>query len=110
MQHFAPLEDRFKGRHFDQGIVELCVRWYLSFKLSYRDLVAMMAERGIDLPTRRSCAGYSTTPRNLRSGGRGSRVRSAGPWRMDETYIKFGAHGSTCIERSTSRDSRSTSI
>jgi len=49
MQHFAPLEDRFKGRHFDQGIVELCVRWYLSFKLSYRDLVAMMAERGIDL-------------------------------------------------------------
>ena len=49
MQHFAPLEDRFKGRHFDQGIVELCVRWYLSFKLSYRDLVAMMAERGIEL-------------------------------------------------------------
>ena len=27
----------------------LCVRWYLSFKLSYRDLVAMMTERGIDL-------------------------------------------------------------
>ena len=23
---------------------------------------------------------------------------------MDETYIKFGAHGSTCIERSTSRN------
>ena len=27
----------------------LCVRWYLSFKLSYRDLVAMMGERGISL-------------------------------------------------------------
>ena len=27
----------------------LCVRWYLSFKLSNRDLVAMMIERGIDL-------------------------------------------------------------
>jgi transposase-like protein len=26
-----------------------CVRWYLSFKLSYRDVVARMAERGIDL-------------------------------------------------------------
>ena len=38
-----------RGRHFDQEIVVLCVRWYLSFKLSYRDLVAMMAERGIDL-------------------------------------------------------------
>ena len=27
----------------------LCVRWYLSFKLSYRDLVAIMGERGIFL-------------------------------------------------------------
>jgi hypothetical protein len=77
MQQFAPLEELFKGRHFDQEIVVLCVRWYLSFKLSYRDLVAMMAERGIDLA--QSCAGYSTTPRNLRSGGSGSRARSAGP-------------------------------
>ena len=49
MQQFAPLEELFKGRHFDQEIVVLCVRWYLSFKLSYRDLAAMMAERGIDL-------------------------------------------------------------
>ena len=49
MQQFTPLEELFKGRHFDQEIVVLCVRWYLSFKLSYRDLVAMMAERGIDL-------------------------------------------------------------
>jgi len=29
--------------------VVLCVRWYLSFKLSYGDLVAMMGERGIGL-------------------------------------------------------------
>jgi hypothetical protein len=32
MQQYAPL-DLFKGRHFDQEIVVLCVRWYLSFKL-----------------------------------------------------------------------------
>ena len=42
-----PVEQMFKGRHFDQKIVVLCVRWYLSFKLSYRDLVSMMGERGI---------------------------------------------------------------
>jgi transposase-like protein len=40
------MEELFKGRHFDQEIVVLWVRWYLSFKLSYRDLVAMMGERG----------------------------------------------------------------
>jgi transposase-like protein len=42
-------QELFKGRHFDQEIIVLCVRWYLTFKLSSRDLVLMMAERGITL-------------------------------------------------------------
>ena len=49
MPQFVPTEGLFKGRHFDQEIVVLCVRWYLSFKLSFRDLVAMMNERGVGL-------------------------------------------------------------
>lgn len=28
----------FKGRHFDQEIIVLCGRWYVTYKLSYRDL------------------------------------------------------------------------
>ena len=43
------IADLFKGRHFDREIIMLCVRWYLRFKLSFRDLVEMMAERGISL-------------------------------------------------------------
>ncbi len=43
------IDDLFKGRHFDREIIILCVRWYLRFKLSFRDLVEMMAERGISL-------------------------------------------------------------
>ena len=43
------IDDLFKGRHFDQEIIILCVRWYLRFKLSFRDLVEMIAERGISL-------------------------------------------------------------
>jgi transposase-like protein len=36
---------------FDGGIliIILCVRWYLRYKLSLRDLVEMMAERGLPL-------------------------------------------------------------
>ena len=49
MPGFVPVEELFKGRHFDREIVVLCVRWYLSFKLSYRDLVARIGERGIHL-------------------------------------------------------------
>jgi hypothetical protein len=36
----------FKGRHFDRSVILLCVRWYLAYNLSLRDLEEMMAERG----------------------------------------------------------------
>ena len=49
MQRFAPIEDVFKGRHFDRQIIVLCVSWYTSFKLSSRDLVIMMTDRGISV-------------------------------------------------------------
>ncbi len=39
----------FRGRHFDQEIILLCVRWYVTYKLSYHDLAAMMLERGISV-------------------------------------------------------------
>jgi hypothetical protein len=39
----------FKGRHFDQSVILLCVRWYLAYSLSFRDLEEMMAERGISV-------------------------------------------------------------
>ena len=32
------LEALFVGRHFDREVIILCVRWYLRFKLSLRDL------------------------------------------------------------------------
>lgn len=37
----------FKWRHFQSEIILLCVRWYLRYALSYRDLEEMMAERGL---------------------------------------------------------------
>jgi hypothetical protein len=43
------VDDLFKGRHFDREVIILCVRGYLRYKLSYRDLVEMMAERGLSL-------------------------------------------------------------
>ena len=37
----------YRKRLFDAGIITLCVRLYISYRLSYRDLVEMMTERGI---------------------------------------------------------------
>jgi transposase-like protein len=39
----------FKGRHFDQIVILLCVRWYLAYSISLRNLDKMMAERGISV-------------------------------------------------------------
>lgn len=39
----------FKGHRFEKGIIPICVRWYLAYPLSYRNLEEMMAERGVEV-------------------------------------------------------------
>src|SRR3989442_1283075 len=88
MPRFVPVEELFKGRHFDREILVLCVRWYLSFKLSFRDLVAMMSERGIGIAHTtilRWVQHY--TPEFEKRWKRFARP-VGGSWRMDETYIR----------------------
>jgi transposase-like protein len=71
----------------DHEIVVLCVRWYLSFKLSYRDLVVMMGERGIDLAHTTILRWVQRyTPEFEQRWKRFARS-VGGSWRMDETYI-----------------------
>ena len=49
MSELNSIEELFRGRHFDREVIVLCVRWYLRYKLSFRDLVEMMSERGLHL-------------------------------------------------------------
>jgi transposase-like protein len=37
----------FKWRHFEAEIILFCVRWYLRYSLSYRDLEEILLERGL---------------------------------------------------------------
>jgi transposase, IS6 family len=37
----------FKGRHFEAHVIILCVRRYLRFSLSLRDVEELMAERNL---------------------------------------------------------------
>lgn len=78
----------FKGRHFDQSVILLCVRWYLAYGLSLRDLKEMMAERGISIDhstIHRWVVHFS--PLLLKRFNRRKRAVS-GRWHIDETYIK----------------------
>jgi hypothetical protein len=64
MGKLKSMDELFAGRHFDRDEIVLCIRWYLRYKLSLRDLVEMMAEQGLSLGTHdnptlgtASCAG-----------------------------------------------------
>jgi putative transposase len=78
----------FKGRHFDRSVILLCVRWYLAYNLSLRNLEEMMAERGISVDhatVHRWTVHYA--PLLLEQFNRRKRPVT-GKWHVDETYIK----------------------
>jgi putative transposase len=78
----------FKGRHFDRSIILLCIRWYLAYNLSLRNLEEMMAERGISVDhatIHRWVIRYS--PELLKRFNARKRAVTS-KWHVDETYIK----------------------
>jgi transposase-like protein len=79
----------FKGRHFDQEIIILCVRWYLSFKLSSRDLVQMMAERGIVLAHTTILRWVQRYVPDFEKRWNRYALPVGDSWRVDETYLKI---------------------
>ena len=85
MKSFVAL---FKGRHFDREIIVLCVRWYLTFKLSSRDLVQMMAERGILLAHTTILRWVQRYVPDFEKRWQAYARPVGNSWRVDETYIK----------------------
>jgi IS6 family transposase len=84
----ASRPELFHGRHFRDEIIVLCVRWYLRYPLSYRDLEEMMTERGLTID-------HSTIARWVLRYAPvlNQRIRSEmrhpnRSWRVDETYIR----------------------
>jgi len=88
MPDFKPVEELSKVGNFDREIIVLAFRWYLGFKLSYRDLVTMMGERGISLAHKTISRWVQHTGHCLRNAGQRYARPVDGSWRCDETYIK----------------------
>jgi transposase-like protein len=81
-------QELFKGRHFDHEIIILCVRWYLTFKLSSRDLVQMMAERGIALAHTTILRWVQRYVPEFEKRWSRFAIPIGDSWRVDETYLK----------------------
>ena len=79
----------FAGRWFEDDIILLCLRWYFRFKLSYRDLVAILGERGLSISHTtilRWVVRYADT---CEKRWRRFERPVGGSWRVDETFIKI---------------------
>lgn len=80
----------FKGHRFKKAIILTCVRWYLAYPLSYRNLKEIMAERGVAVDHSSLYRWVQKFTPKLEVAFRTGRKRSVGnSWRMDETYIKI---------------------
>ena len=82
------IRNAFRRLHYPVDIIAQCVRWYLTYSLSLRNLEEMMAERGVIVD-------HSTLHRwiirlvpFLDKVFRRYKRRPGGRWRMDETYIR----------------------
>lgn len=78
----------FKWRHFLPEIILLCVRWYLRYPLSYRNLEEMMIERGLSVDHTTIYRWVMAYSPEINKRCRPHLRSTNNSWRVDETYIK----------------------
>ena len=79
----------FKWRHFEAELILLCVRWYLRYALSYRDLEEMMRERGLPVDHTTIYPWVQHFAPELEKRSRPHLKACNDSWRVDETSIKI---------------------
>ncbi len=79
----------FKGFQFPQYIILMSVRYYVSYKLSYREIEEMLAERGIRVDHATVNRWVIRFAPIIEINARRLKRKTGASWRMDETYIKI---------------------
>ena len=78
----------FKYCRFQKEIVLTCVRWYLAYPLSLRNIEAIMTERGVSVDHSSINRWVKKFSPLLEAEARKRRKPVSTSWRLDETYIK----------------------
>jgi IS6 family transposase len=81
-------QNPFKWRHFEADIILLCVRWYIRYSLSSRDLEEMMRERGLWVDHSTISRWVQSYAPELEKRCRPHLNTTTDSWRVDETYVK----------------------
>ena len=78
----------FKGCHFPSEVILDTVRYYLAYKLSYREIEEIQLERGVKVDHATINRWVIKFTPILEHKVRRRKKPVSGSWRMDETYIK----------------------
>ena len=78
----------FKGRHFGAEIIVLCVRWYLRYPLSLRQVEEIMAERNLSVDHVTIWRWVQRYAPELHRRIRPELRNTNRSWRVDETYCR----------------------
>ena len=81
--------DLFKWRRHESEIILLCVRWYLRYALSYRDLEEMMEERNLTVDHTTIYRWVQRYAPELEKRSRPHLSSTNDSYRVDETYVKI---------------------
>jgi transposase-like protein len=83
----------FKWRHYQSEIILQCVRWYLSYPLSYRQVAEMVNERRLDIHHTTVFRWVQEYSPEIDKRFRAHLRPTNDSWRVDETYIKVKGSG-----------------
>ena len=78
----------FKWKHFQGEVILLCVRWYLKYALSYRNLEEIMMERGLSVDHTTIYRWVMIYAPEIEKRSRNYLKPTNDSWRVDETYVK----------------------
>jgi IS6 family transposase len=76
------------GYRFPREVIAVAVRWYLRYRLSYRDVEELLAERGITVDHVTIYRWVQTFTTEFIDAARPSRHAVGDRWFVDETYVK----------------------
>ena len=105
MPRAADRDRIYYRRRYTPEVIELCVRWYVTYRLSYRDISAMMAERDISVSRTTILRWVQRyVPEFERRGARFAKPINSS-WRVTKPPCPFKGDGITSIERSIATES-----
>src|SRR4051794_37221813 len=88
-RYTARSDSAFSRHRFPDAVIGLAVCWYVCFRLSYADVVELLAERGIAVTRSTVYRWVQHFLPSLHVAARRHRQPVGVKWRVDETYCRL---------------------